>query len=380
MAPRARSQFRLSLTCALLLVLVPIARELRAQGRTATIVGTVRDAGGLPLTGVEVAVPANGIRTRTDDRGSFRLAGVPAGSAVVIARRLGFHPHSSTVNVEAGSERILDIRLAARADILEAVEVTAPREVYDARLAGFNARSTQNVGRFVTRDRIDRANSTTLSDLLREIPGVRIGPTRNQGRAIRLRGSTCAPLVFVDGFPASAGEFDVDIIDLKSVEGIEVYAGMASVPPEFMGPRDLDRCGVIAIWSRPARAYARALRRPEAVRDSLAALDLGDVYAGDQVEVPARLDSASEPPLYPDSLFRARIGGRVVVEFVVDTAGLVETGTIEVLSSTAAAFTESVRYMLARARFTPAMAKGRRVRQLLQLPVGFSVSPVSPMF
>ncbi|MEO8334492.1 MAG: TonB family protein, partial [bacterium] len=183
--------------------------------------------------------------------------------------------------------------------------------------------------------------------------------------------SACPPLVFVDGFPATAGEFDVDIIDLQSVEGIEVYAGLGSIPPEFTGPRDLDRCGVIAIWSRPSRARRRAAALPEAKPDSAVAVDLTDVLTRDQVDLAARLDTGSVGPRFPDSLYKARTPGRVVVEFVVDTAGMVEPSTIDVLASSHPLFTESVREALLAAHFQSAWSKGRRVRQFIQLPFSF---------
>jgi hypothetical protein len=246
-------------TFALLFLALTLAGGSRAQGqpRAASVVGVVRDSLGQVIPGVDLAVVGGGVRVRTNDSGAYRIAGILAGPATLTAHRLGFRPYVQQLRLEGGEVRTVDIRLRVTAAALAEIRVVEGREVWESRLAGFNARSKQQVGHFVTRERIERANSATLSDLLREIPGVRIGPNRNEGRAVRLRGANCPPLVFVDGFPATAGEFDVDIVDLQSVEGIEVYAGSASVPPEFMGPRDLDRCGVIAIWSRPARARRR---------------------------------------------------------------------------------------------------------------------------
>src|SRR6185437_8630964 len=56
---------------------------------------------------------------------------------------------------------------------------------------------------------------------------------------------------------------------------------------------------------------------------------------------PARRNRSARPdssalamPLYPDSLHRQRISGRVLAEFVVDTAGRPEAETIGIVSST----------------------------------------------
>ena len=39
-----------------------------------------------------------------------------------------------------------------------------------------------------------------------------------------------------------------DMVLPSSVEGIEIYRGLSTVPPEFLNP-DAE-CGVIAIWTR----------------------------------------------------------------------------------------------------------------------------------
>jgi TonB family protein len=317
-----------------------------------------------------------GFRVSTDDSGRYRIAGIVAGPATLTARRIGYRPTSQRIRLSAGDVHTVDFRLGMTTATLAEVRVTEAREVWESRLAGFAARSKQQVGHFVTRERIERANSSTLSDLLREIPGVKIGPVRNEGRAIRLRGATCPPLVFVDGFPASAGEFDLDIIDLKSVEGIEVYGGMASIPAELTGPRELDRCGVIAIWSRPARPRSRVAGSAPAAPG--AAESGEDYFTPDQVEERAALDSGSLEPQYPDSLYRAKVAGEVVVEFVVDTLGLADPATVEILSSTDDLFSRAVRDGLAGATFSPARRRGRRVRQLMQLPVSFILGGTRP--
>jgi TonB family protein len=96
------------------------------------------------------------------------------------------------------------------------------------------------------------------------------------------------------------------------------------------------------------------------------------VYTADQVDVPARPDSSAlAMPLYPDSLHRQRIPGRVLAEFVVDTAGRPEPETIGIVSSTDPRFSASVVHALLEARFVPARLGGHPVRQLVQQPFSF---------
>lgn len=79
-------------------------------------------------------------------------------------------------------------------------------------------------------------------------------------------------------------------------------------------------------------------------------------------------------PTYPRELRDAGVEGAVLVQFVVDRDGKIDLPTIKVLKSDHPAFEAAVREALARARFTPPMADGKAVRQLLQRPFQFSLN------
>jgi TonB family protein len=178
-------------------------------------------------------------------------------------------------------------------------------------------------------------------------------------------------MFYMDGFPATAGAMDLDMIDLSGVEGIEIYAGMSSIPAEFMSVVGGEKCGVIAVWSRPTRPRKqRGGQMEEAELERL--LTSREVYTSDQVDSPAQLAAGSPPPVYPDSLWRARIAGRVVAEFVVDSAGLVEPESLRIVSATQPYFGSAVTAALREAIFRPALLGGRPVRQIVLLPFVFS--------
>lgn len=355
------------------------AQQVGAGGGRGSLTGLVLDDAGFPLVGATVALPSAGgtaVSTRSDGR--FRFGAVPSGALAVRVRRLGYMQRDSTIRVVAGEEVELELRMQPVARLLAPVTVFEVREVYDARLAGFHARSrARKGGYFITRDRLQRSTSWSLPDLLRQVPGARVAPVNGINKAVRFRGARCAPVVFVDGFAASAGEFDLEMLPVASLEGVEVYSSMASVPAELDAPHGASRCGVIAVWSRPAPG--RRDRTP-----SVAPVDLervvadGEVFTADQVQVTAQLDTAASPPIgYPDSLWRAGRGGRVVLELVVGTDGEVEPGTVRIVSSTHPAFAEAARVALSVSYFTPAVLGRRAVRQLVQLPIVF-VPGMSP--
>jgi len=174
----------------------------------------------------------------------------------------------------------------------------------------------------------------------------------------------------MDGFPAVAGTMDLDMIDLSSVEGIEVYGGMSSIPAEFMTVAGSEGCGVIAVWSRPTRPRKQRVSEANGV-DLEKLLTSHAVYTADEVDDPARLTDGSAAPVYPDSLLKAGVGGRVVAEFVVDSEGIVEPGSVRIVSFTHSYFAAAVRAALGSATFRSAVLGGKPVRQIVQLPFVF---------
>ena len=70
----------------------------------------------------------------------------------------------------------------------------------------------------------------------------------------------------------------------------------------------------------------------------------------------------------------ANVEGEVLVQFVVDTTGRVENGSVKVLKSSHDLFTNSVRSALSNMRFYPAEIGGRKVKQLVQQPFNFTLT------
>ena len=79
-------------------------------------------------------------------------------------------------------------------------------------------------------------------------------------------------------------------------------------------------------------------------------------------------------PRYPSLLQSAGVEGDVRARFIVDTLGRVEQGSVRILESTHDSFAQAVRDALLRARFVPAVAGGRKVRQLVEQPFSFKLT------
>jgi TonB family protein len=372
------SRFRAAVFCAsAALAATVLPRQLVAQERDSTlttgaIAGVVRDSGGARLVGANLSVIGTTLRTISDTAGRFRLVGVPAGAGALHVRRLGYRAAAVSVTVERGGTAAITVTLARLPRELDPVLVEASRQPAVRYLQGFYERRSKGHGYFVTRDQISTRQWSAMTDVLRSlVPAVRISSSRMARNAVRLRGSRCAPLVWLDGAPAMAGEFDLDVISPETISGIEIYPGPATVPVEFRSTRGLESCGVIVVWSRVDSPEPRDRRRTRAksTADSVVA---ARVYNSEEVDAAARVDSTGiSQPFYPDSLYAFRVGGEVVAQFVVDTTGQVLLDTFTAVSSTHAAFTEAVRRSLRHSKFQPAMLAGRRVRQVMVLPYRF---------
>jgi periplasmic protein TonB len=102
---------------------------------------------------------------------------------------------------------------------------------------------------------------------------------------------------------------------------------------------------------------------------------VGDqTYFEFQVEKQVAPAPGNAGPRYPDMLRSANVEGEVLVQFVVDTTGRVENGSVKILKTSHDLFTNSVRSALNNMRFYPAEIGGRKVKQLVQQPFNFTLT------
>jgi len=106
-----------------------------------------------------------------------------------------------------------------------------------------------------------------------------------------------------------------------------------------------------------------------------ASADEDQVYFEFQVETQVKRLADGVAPRYPDALREGHVNGEVLAQFVVDTNGRALPETFKALRSTHDLFTQAVKAVLPDMRFTPATLERKPVRQLVQMPFNFSVSP-----
>lgn len=212
----------------------------------AMLTGTVRTPAGVPVAGADVRVRHGGPSAVTDDTGRFTLSDLPAGTQVLLVRRLGYA--LAELPVELRPDRSVDVSVRLmRAVTLDSVRVTASRW----KLAEFeNNRRTNLQGHFLTLADIQKSRAKKTSDLLPLLGGtVMMG----RGRRVKMMETNFDPPgthsckeanVVIDGVDNQA----VDDVQPNQIAGIELYKNAASAPLEYAGRAD---CGLIVIWLRP---------------------------------------------------------------------------------------------------------------------------------
>jgi Outer membrane cobalamin receptor protein len=114
------------------------------------------------------------------------------------------------------------------------------------RFDDFYRRRAQGLGTFLTREDIDARAAEKPEDLLRSVTGIRI---RYQGMNPFIEFLRCDQVnVYIDGALSHDGYRDFFGLSPLDIEAIEVYHGLATVPPEFT-PHPND-CAAIVVWTR----------------------------------------------------------------------------------------------------------------------------------
>ena len=93
-----------------------------------------------------------------------------------------------------------------------------------------------------------------------------------------------------------------------------------------------------------------------------------------QVEKPAALLPGNVAPIYPQQLRLAKVEGKLLARFVVDTNGRPLVETFKVVERTDDRFIPAVREAVPNLRFSPADVGGKKVKQLVEMPFEFMLN------
>jgi hypothetical protein len=239
--------------------------DLRGRGDLQGVV--IDNATEQPLAGVRVDVIDDARRllhsTETDEHGHFHIFRMRPGPFMLRVARLGYRASTTPLWSIAGGQVLrVEVRMDMDAIVLAPLAVTSSRRATRPSpvLEGFRDRAAVGLGHFITRADIERRKPARVTDLLATVPGVQLESTGQGNRSVvymtRSMQGRCPAQVYVDGALLNrrlmtgrdAGFVIDDAVNPASIEGIEVYRGLAGMPAEFLSPEA--SCGVVVIWTR----------------------------------------------------------------------------------------------------------------------------------
>jgi hypothetical protein len=221
-----------------------------------TIDGIVADSNLVPVQAAFVSILGTSIRVGTGPNGRFRITKIPVGQYLVIVKRVGFRPTSGVIEIPSTDTVRLSYTLERAETTLDPMIVTEKAPL--AKLTEFEKRRRLGVGEFMTAEQIKIQNPVYPTELFRRFKTINVSPNRSKATpeyyALSAREGAnpslgaCPMQVFLDQVPLPM-PFNLDLLPSpREIVGIEVYAGSATMPPQFNGP---DRgCGVILVWTR----------------------------------------------------------------------------------------------------------------------------------
>lgn len=239
-----------------------------AAGQTVRIVGRVIDdvtgrGLGSSLVGLQDERGRVLSRVETDASGAFGFEIDTDVRAVQLnVQRLSYENNLTPVLHFDGRRFFqVEVRLDPDAMLLAPLEVVAWSRVDRSPLLdGFRHRLETGQGIYITRADVEQKRPMYVTDLLRDVSGLTVQGSGSGLRPVvtvaRNEAKGCSAQIFVDGFlinrRVGGGQpFDLridDAVSPMSVEGIEIYRGLSTVPAEFLNPDA--GCGVIAIWTK----------------------------------------------------------------------------------------------------------------------------------
>lgn len=244
------------------------------------IIGVVRDRNsGALISGVHVAMGDGRQGVMSDLRGEFVLDRLIGGQHVVEFSMIGYAPRADTIRVMQGRVTTVEVSLSVDPVQLDPIEVSVERREIVLQRRGFYHRQKTGFGKFIDREEIEMRGPSEMTDLFSGMAGVELYPdplnqlerwiVLRSGRHMTMQPRTlaeddpgpgaatdiyerCFPRIYIDGIVAHRGGDEParldTFVDPGVVAGVEVYASVSGLPPEYQGHGTF--CGTILIWTR----------------------------------------------------------------------------------------------------------------------------------
>jgi len=219
----------------------------------ATVSGRVVLEGSATNAGSRVELLGTDVVALTNEKGEFTLRNLPSGSHVLLARHLGFGAETVPVDLSSREPKQVTIKLPKFVAMMDPVLVTARRAV-GLEKVGFNQRKKSGFGYYLDPEQIQRMHANYITDILRQVPGLRVsytpqGEVISSSRGVSSFSNSGCVQYYVDGMPwMSAAPGDVNnFVNGSEVVGVEVYQG-SNTPAQYS--RAMQDCTTIVLWTK----------------------------------------------------------------------------------------------------------------------------------
>ncbi len=202
-----------------------------------------------PIARASITVLGDVAQRELDSSGRILLPLKRGGATVVIVRRLGYSPLSTTLDVPEHDTLNVHFVMQRAPAQLDTVSVNAKVKPYvPLMLRDFEDRRAHRVASFVvTPEDIERQVPVHTSDLLHRALGVSVAEKGMRTVIVSNRiFPQCIARIGVDGEIREQG-FEINSIPPNDVYGIEVFNGAASMPAEYGGTRG-GMCALVMVW------------------------------------------------------------------------------------------------------------------------------------
>jgi carboxypeptidase family protein/TonB-dependent receptor-like protein len=200
-----------------------------------------------PIPGAVVVLGGTRLVTTTDSAGRFTLTGLSPGVHQLVIRAVGYAAGSWQVTLQPGQVLSQLWEMDPLPVELPGVVVKGRLPLAARRFADFERRRHAGIGAYLTQEQIERANPSSLVDVLVTVRGVQQVCITNNCIAKMVRSPPgCYPQYYLDGVESTP--YFARLTPPEDVKGIEIYRGSSETPGEFQGSNS--GCGVIAIWTK----------------------------------------------------------------------------------------------------------------------------------
>lgn len=246
---------------------VALGGRLPAQSpsaKAAVLVGRILDAvdsGALANAGIQIV--GTSLDERSDGRGQYRIANVPAGVHEIEVRSFRYKAIKRSVTFVAGDSVRLDIYMEHVPQLLSEMVVHGRALRVPHGFEAIYERGARGWGTFITREQIDSLDPRDIKTMFEGIKGVFVdqngvyfnrcyGNPQLWGeygelwidgdRVTKFQNSSRNPTD-----PRSMNEY-IEQLPPHAVQAIEVYTSSVNIPAEFTSGGS--PCAVIAVWTK----------------------------------------------------------------------------------------------------------------------------------